>query len=172
MGRPPEPHTAATSAPQPRQETTAAPLVVDDSASPLLSQPPEVLPALAASGAVLLEPARLEEKAFHAGGASGSGASMLAGHKPPQKVWKRTVCLYTYTAASGTYIYVYQCSTCCHYVSMSIHVYVCMYVCMYAIAVGCFRRGGQSQAKTSRSKLTFPSCVLVLVERHHSTQIH
>ena len=130
MGRPPEPHTAATSAPQPRQETTAAPRVVDDSASPLLSQPPEVLPALAASGAVLLEPARLEEKAVHAGDASGSGASMLGGHKPPQKVWKRTVCLYTYTAASGTYIYVYQCNICCHFVSTSVYMYVCMYVCM------------------------------------------
>lgn len=107
MGRPPEPpHTAATSAPQPRQETVA-PLVIDDSASPLLSQPPEVFPALA-SGAVLLEPARLEEKAVHAEDASGSGGSMLAGQKPPQKVWKRTVCSYTSTAASRTtYTYVH-----------------------------------------------------------------
>ena len=109
MGRPPEPHTAAASAPQPRQETTVAPLVADDSASPLLSQPPEVLPALA-SGAVVLEPARLEEKAVHAEDASGSGGSMLAGHKPPQRVGKRTVCSYTYLCILQplglTYIYV------------------------------------------------------------------
>lgn len=81
-------------------------VVTDDLASPLLSQPPEMLPA-PESGAggslasaevmktcsgvttgpeVLLEPARMEEKASHVEDASSEEASMLPSHKPTQKV--------------------------------------------------------------------------------------
>lgn len=47
IGWPQEPHhVVAFSAPQPRQGAVPTTLVADDSASPLLSQPPEMLPML------------------------------------------------------------------------------------------------------------------------------
>ena len=102
MGRPQEPHSVTTfSAPQPRQGTTAATVLTDDSASPLLSQPPKMLPVSVASADVVklcsgaaagpevpLEPERLEEKALCVEGASSDEASLLPSQKSMQKVWR------------------------------------------------------------------------------------
>lgn len=89
------------SAPQPRQGTTAAKVLTDDSASPLLSQPPKMLPVSGASAEVVklcsgaaagpevpLEPERLEEKALCVEGASSDEASLLPSQKSMQKVWR------------------------------------------------------------------------------------
>ena len=104
MGRPQEPRSVTTfSAPQPRQGTTAATVLTDDSASPLLSQPPKMLPVVesgasaevvklcsgaAAGPEVPLEPERLEEKALCVEGASSDEASLLPSQKSMQKVWR------------------------------------------------------------------------------------